>query len=112
MRGVSLSHATSPSETRSQRYWAVPRPLRVSQRLGPLAICGSQPCWDCSATRHRCLVINGSPSQRGACAIVGRRSGRPGFNRYRVHYRAWVISKYATVTRFMVYHQQKTNHRG
>jgi hypothetical protein len=51
-------------------------------------------------------------SARCLCAIVGRRSGRPGFSRYRVHHRAGVISKYDTVTRFMVYPLQKTSHRG
>jgi hypothetical protein len=51
-------------------------------------------------------------SARCLCAIVDRRSGRPGFSRYRVHHRAGVISKYDTVTRFMVYLLQKTSHRG
>jgi hypothetical protein len=65
--------------------------------------------------RHQISLLGGqcfTVSARRLCAIVGRRSGRPGFSRYRVHHRVGVISKYATVTRFMEYYLQKTSHRG
>jgi len=65
--------------------------------------------------RRRISLLGGqccTVSARCLCAIVGCRSERPGFSPYRVHYRAGVISKYGTVTRFIVYHLQKTRHRG
>jgi hypothetical protein len=113
MRGVSLSHATSPSETRSQCQWAVPRPPKGQPETG--AVSDLRVAALSGLLRRRILLLGGqccTVSARCLGAIVGCRSGRPGFSRYRVHHRAGVISKYDIVTRFMEYHLQKTSHRG
>ncbi len=65
--------------------------------------------------RRRIALLSGQCCTVSAgclCAIVGWRSGRPGFSHYRVHHRAGVLSKYDTVIRFILYHLQKTSHRG